>query len=63
MLATTGYNLRHWIRKIISVLENIIITITALLENYISGNGFQLSQTNLPFEFKVEYLAGSTLNR
>ena len=42
MMAATGYNLRHWIRKLISVLENIIITITAILEKYISGNSVNI---------------------
>lgn len=37
MMAVTGYNLRHWIRKLISVLENIIITIVDILENYITN--------------------------
>lgn len=37
MMAATGYNLRHWIRKLISMLENIIITIVDVLENYITN--------------------------
>jgi len=40
MMAATGYNIRHWMRNLSSVLENIIKTITAMLEKYILGNWF-----------------------
>lgn len=46
MMAATGYNLRHWIRKLISVLENIIITITAMLENCITNKLSNLRLNN-----------------